>query len=87
MRLANSHDLWYRGGGAFQPKTFGFNRRPSGGHEGLANVWDISADYQINRMFSISPYYGRAWGKSVISSIYPRNPNAQFAFLETNFHF
>ena len=87
MRLADSHDLWYGGGGAFQPKTFGYLGRPSGGHEGLANVWDISADYQINRMFSISPYYGYAWGKSVVQSIYPRNPNGQFAFLETNFHF
>jgi len=87
MRLADSHDLWYLGGGAFQPKTFGFTGRPSGGHQGLANVWDLSADYQINRMFSISPYYGHAWGKSVIQSIYPRNANGQLAFLETNFHF
>lgn len=87
MRLANSHDLWYGGGGAFQRNTFGYNGRPSGGHDGLASVWDISADYQISPSFSISQYYGHAWGKSVISNIYPRNPNGQFAFLETNFRF
>ena len=87
MRLANSHDLWYGGGGAFQPKTFGYTGRPSNGHEALANVWDISLDYQVNHMLTISPYFGHAWGKSVISSIYPRNPNGQLAFLETNFHF
>jgi len=87
MRLADRHDLWYGGGGAFQPGTFGYNGRPSNGHDGLANIWDISADYQINRMLSISPYYGHAWGKSVIQSIYPRNANGQLAFLETNFRF
>jgi len=87
LRLADKHDLWYGGGGAFQPSTFGYNGRPSGGHDGLANVWDISADYQICRMLTITPYIGHAWGKSVIQSIYPRNANGQLAFLETNFHF
>jgi hypothetical protein len=29
--LANKNDLWYSGGGAFQPWTFGFNGRPSNG--------------------------------------------------------
>lgn len=87
LRLANSADLWYSGGGAFQPKTFGYTGRPSNGHQGLANVWDVSAQYQITNNFSISPYYGHAWGKSVIQAIYPRNANGQLAFLETNFHF
>ena len=50
--LANSHDLWYSGGGAFQPWTFGFNGRPSNGATGLATLYDISADYQLTRAFS-----------------------------------
>jgi hypothetical protein len=28
LRLADKHDLWYSGGGAFQPGTFGYNGRP-----------------------------------------------------------
>lgn len=24
LRLADEHDLWYQGGGAFQPRTFGY---------------------------------------------------------------
>jgi hypothetical protein len=87
LRLASSADLWYLGGGAFQPKTFGYTGRPSGGHQGLANVWDISADYQITRNLSLTPYYGHAWGKAVVQAIYPRNANGQLAFLETNVHF
>jgi hypothetical protein len=87
LRLANAADLWYSGGGAFQPKTFGYTGRPSNGNRGLANVWDISADYQITRSFSTTFYYGHAWGKGVISAIYPKDADGQLIFLETNFHF
>jgi hypothetical protein len=87
LRLANAHDLWYTGGGAFQPGTFGYTGRPSDGNRGLANVWDVSGDYQITRSFSATLYYGHAWGKGVISSIYPKDQNGQLIFLETNFHF
>jgi Alginate export len=87
LRLANAADFWYSGGGAFQPKTFGYTGRPSNGNRGLANVWDVSADYQITRSFLATLYYGHAWGKGVISAIYPNNANGQLVFLETNFHF
>lgn len=87
LRLADAADLWYSGGGAFQPKTFGFTGRPSKGNRGLGNVWDLSADYQFTRSFSSTFYYGHAWGKGVIASIYPNDANGQLIFVETNFHF
>ncbi len=87
LRLANASDLWYSGGGAFQPNTFGFTGRPSNKNRGLANVWDLSADYQFTRSFAATFYYGHAWGKGVISAIYPKNQDGQLIFLETNFRF
>ncbi len=87
LRLASSSDFWYSGGGAFQPKTFGFTGRPSNTNRGLANVWDMSADYQFTHSFAATLYYGHAWGKGVISAIYPKDANGQLIFLETNFHF
>ena len=87
LRLASSTDSWYSGGGAFQPKTFGYTGRPSNGNQGLANVWDLSADYQFTRNFGTTLYYGHAWGKGVISSIYPKDQNGQLVFLETNVRF
>lgn len=87
LRLASASDLWYSGGGAFQAQTFGYTGRPSNGNRGLANIWDISSDYQITRDFSATLYYGYAWGKNVISSIYPKDANGQLVFLETNYHF
>ncbi len=87
LRLANKADLWYTGGGAFQPKTFGYTGRPSNNFRSLAKVWDLSADYQITRSFSTTLYYGHAWGESVIAKVYPKDANGQLIFLETNFHF
>ncbi|MFZ0759429.1 MAG: alginate export family protein [Candidatus Sulfotelmatobacter sp.] len=87
LRLASASDLWYLGGGAFQPQTFGYTGRPNNGNRGLANVWDLSGDYQITRSFACTLYYGHAWGKSVIAKIYPQDANGQFAYLETNFRF
>ncbi len=87
LRLASKSDLWYLGGGAFQPKTFGYTGRPSNGSRGLANVWDLSADYQVTRSLSTTLYYGHAWGKSVIAKIYPKQANGQLIFLETNYRF
>jgi len=87
LRLANSADFWYLGGGAFSRKTFGFTGRPSNGFRGLANVWDISADYQCTHYLTTTLYYGHAWGKSVVATIYPQDPNGQLVYLETNFHF
>jgi Alginate export len=87
LRLASASDLWYLGGGAFQPQTFGYTGRPSNGNRGLANVCDLSADYQFTRAFAATLYYGHAFGKGVISAIYPKDANGQLIFLETNFHF
>jgi len=87
LRLANASDLWYLGGGAFQPRTFGYTGRPSNGNRSLANMWDLSGDFEVTKAFGMTLYYGHAWGKSVITNIYPKNPNGQMAYLETNFRF
>ena len=42
LRLSDSHDLWYLGGGAFQQGTFGYTGRPSSNHRALANIVDLS---------------------------------------------
>ncbi len=87
LRLANAQDLWYGGGGAFQPNTFGYTGRTSGGARSLANVWDVSLDVPLRYGFSLTTYYAHAWGKSVIASIYPGGTNAQFGYVETNYRF
>jgi Alginate export len=87
LRLADSHDLWYAGGGAFQPNSFGYTGRASNGNRSLANVWDVSLDCPLRYGFSITAYYAHAWGKSLIANIYPGGMNGQFGYVETNFRF
>jgi len=85
LALANRNDLWYSGGGMFQPWTFGYTGRPSNGQTGLATLYDASADYNVNAHVSVGLYYGYAAGKLVVQSIYPNGKNANFGYLECTF--
>jgi hypothetical protein len=66
LALANRNDLWYSGGGIYQPGTFGYIGRPSNGQAGLATLYDASADYNVNAHVSIGAYYGHVAGKLVV---------------------
>jgi Alginate export len=85
--LSNKNDLWYSGGGAFQPWTFGYNGRPSGGNTKLANLYDISADYKWKYGLAFGLYFGWAQGGDVIKKIYPVNSNGALGFTEINYRF
>ncbi len=82
LRLANSNDLWYSGGGAFQPWSFGYTGRPSNGPSGLVTLYDASADLNLNRHASIGLYYGHAAGKRVVQAIYPDGEDANLGYVE-----
>jgi hypothetical protein len=82
LSLSDRNDLWYSGGGAYQPSTFGYVGRPSNGTTGLATLYDVSADFNVNPHVSLATYYARALGQSVIAAIYPRGKNADFWYVE-----
>jgi hypothetical protein len=86
LRLSSAQDLWYQGGGAYDTRTFGFSGRPSSGSTSLANLYDLSADYQITDHVGVTGYLAYAQGKTVIHKIY-QNPNASFAYLEMLYQF
>lgn len=85
LRLSNSADLWYGGGGGFQQNSFGFAGRPSGGNSGLGTLVDFSADVSVTRWTTLTFYAGSLRGGSVPAYIYPAtspHPGAQFFYLE-----
>ena len=82
LSLADTGDLWYQGGGAFQPATFGYAGRPSNGHASLATLYDVSADYALNRHLAVTGYVGYTWGSAVTQAIYPGDRGAQFGYAE-----
>lgn len=85
--LTSRKDLWYLGGGAFQPRTFGYQGRSGGGLRGLANLWDASADYNIGKHWALNLYYGHAWTKGAIRSVYPNARGADFGYTELQYRF
>lgn len=87
LRLAHGNDLWYSGGGAFQPWTFGYAGRASRGARGLATLFDVSADYQVTSRASLSAYAAHARGKRVIAATYPAGRNARYGYVELTWRF
>jgi hypothetical protein len=82
LRLASGSDLWYLGGGAFQPWSFGYIGRTTNGSRGLATLYDASVDWNPNARWTVTGYYARAQGHAVMAGIYPRGKNANFGYLE-----
>jgi alginate export protein len=87
LRLTEKNDLWYTGGGAFQSSTFGFVGRPANGNRGLANVYDVSVEYQFNSHLALTGYYAGATGRAVAQKIYPAGSSSQFGYAELNWKF
>ena len=80
LRLAESTDLWYQGGGAFEPQTFGYVGRPSGGSRGLATLVDVGADVSLGAL-TLSAYAANASQRAVITGLFPGGSGRLF-YLE-----
>lgn len=86
LQLTSSNDLWYQGGGAYDNKAFGYVGRPANNHSSFSSLYDVSADYAVNRNTTLTAYYARAFGKSVVGSIYPVQRNSNYGYIELLFH-
>jgi len=82
LRVADGHDLWYQGGGAFQTATFGYVGQPVGGRQALATLYDASADIVVTPRIGLTGYYGYAAGGAATANSYPTNNNAVLGYLE-----
>jgi len=87
LNLTNAQDLWYVGGGAFQKETFGYTGRPSGGRRGFADVFDVSADYQVDPQTILTFYAAHAGGKAVVRNLFPDGHNANLVYIEVTRRF
>lgn len=82
LRLANSTDFWYSGGGAYQPWTFGYTGRSTSGRRSLGNLYDVGADYRVTRKLTVSGYFGYTQGLAAMEQIYPAGKDGKFSYLE-----
>jgi Alginate export len=87
LRLAQSADLWYSGGGAFQAATFGYTGRPSNGQSTLGTLYDVSADVTLTPHVGVGGYFGYATGGLVTQAIYTGGNAVHLGFFELNLRF
>jgi hypothetical protein len=87
LRLSNANDLWYSGGGVYQPWTFGYTGRATSGARSLGNLVDTSVEYLATRHVTMTAYLGYTEGLTVIERIYPQGKEGWFAYLEFLYRF
>ncbi len=84
LRLRESADLWYAGGGATREDVFGFAGTPSSGRQDLARMADVAVTAVVHRRLTLHGYYGRAFGGDVVRGVFARD-RADYGYLETTF--
>lgn len=82
LGLASVNDLWYTGGGAYQPWSFGYTGRAVAGRRSLGNLYDTSFEYRATRKVTLTLYLGYTQGLAVIEHIYPGGKDGQFGYAE-----
>ena len=87
LRLSNASDLWYSGGGVFQPWTFGYTGRATSGRRSLGNLWDTSVEFRATRRVTFTGYVGYTQGLAAIEQIYPKGTDGKLGYLEAQFKF
>ncbi|HYL73350.1 MAG TPA: alginate export family protein [Bryobacteraceae bacterium] len=87
LRLANSNDLWYSGGGVFQPWTFGYSGRATSGRRSLGNLYDTSVEFRAQRHVTFTAYLGYTQGLAAMEQIYPQGKDGRFGYLELLYRF
>lgn len=85
LRLTESTDLWYLGGGAFDARVFGYTGRPSSASTSLATVTDLSIVWQAHKRVAVELYGAAARGGAVVKGAYSGSRDARFVYLETTF--
>jgi hypothetical protein len=85
LRLTDPNDLWYSGGGAYQPWTFGYTGRATSGRRSLGNLYDTSVEYRATRNVTFTAYVGYTQGLAVMQQIYPAGKNGCLGYLEALF--
>lgn len=85
LKLTSASDFWYQGGGAFDNKVFGYTGRPASNHDSFSSMPDINIDIALTKQLSVGTYYAHAFGRSVVSAIYPSDSAANYGYFELNY--
>jgi hypothetical protein len=83
LRLREGADLWMVGGGAFDPRSFGYNGRPANGETDLGQALTVSAVWQHSPRVRFELFVAHATGGAVTAASYGGVHPGRLVFLET----
>ena len=88
LDLTSAADRWYFGSGAMQKSgtSFGFGTRTSGGARALGTMLEGSAEYAVNRHWSVGGYAGWMAGGGVVEALFAHD-RLTFAYVESLIQF
>jgi hypothetical protein len=86
LRVTDSADLWYSGGGATNSKVFGFAGLPAGGRHELAHLVDTSVAVSLLKQLTAYVYYGHAFGQGVVKSSFA-GAGADYGYVEMTYRY
>ncbi len=81
LRVSESDDLLYAGGGATSNSVFGYGGTATGGRNGIGTMLDLSASWQVTTWLTISGYYAHVFGCGMIDQAFSGN-DSSYAFGE-----
>lgn len=87
LRLSNANDLWYSGGGVYQPWTFGYTGRSTSGKRSLGNLYDTSVECRLSRKVTLTAYLGYTQGLASMEQIYAVDKDGRFEYIEFFYRF
>lgn len=83
LRLTESSDLWYAGGGATNDDVFGFSGIPTGGNRDLGDLLDLSVSWSLASEWNLSLYAGQVFGGAAVSTAFA-DRDGSYGFLEVS---
>jgi hypothetical protein len=86
LRLTESKDLWYAGGGATNDDLFGFSGTPADDRRELAYLIDLAVTVQIWKQLGAYLYYGHAFGQGVVKQTFT-GAGADYGYLELTWRY
>lgn len=84
LRLTESRDLWYAGGGATNDDVFGFSGTPSSGRHELAHVAEVGVNVTLASRLTAYAFFAHAFGQGVVDATYA-DADASYGYLELTF--
>jgi hypothetical protein len=86
LRVSESDDFLYAGGGATSNSVFGFSGTATGGRNGIGTMVDLSISVDPVEYLTVSGYYAHVFGCGMIDQAFEGN-DASYAYIEATLRF